>query len=321
MAQLQLYGEIRMRGSRIFAGLVIIALIAIALIYLEDRGVFSNSNVDRLGLLKSNDTMPKPATDTDKPPISADGQTPPATVAPPDTTTPATPAASTTTTNEAVATAQDAANNVPTRPGASKTVYVDSQGNVCRPIQEPVVVHHYHHRRIIRDNWTYQPAMGRISTPCGVIHQTATGQRVVNLQSGMVLNIALNQPLSTMDTTTGQDFTGYLVGPITYCGEVIVPAGATVEGTVMSSRRHTRGQEDDSVLQLRLSAMDANGYRVPLVATSSNRRSPDDVHYKTTNYMNDPNYIETTHTSSHDVMLPAQSVVSFWLQGSTPVYF
>jgi hypothetical protein len=37
--------------------------------------------------------------------------------------------------------------------------------------------------------------------------------------------------------------------------------------------------------------------------------------------MNDPNYIETTHTSNRDVTLPAQSVVSFWLQGSTAVYF
>ena len=55
-----------MRGSRIFAGLVIIALIAIGLIYLEDKGVFSNASVDRIGLLKSNDVEPpKPATDTD----------------------------------------------------------------------------------------------------------------------------------------------------------------------------------------------------------------------------------------------------------------
>jgi hypothetical protein len=315
-----------MRGSRIFAGLVIIALIAIALIYLEDHGYLTNPKVDNIGQFKTDETAPKP--DVPVTTSSADTSTenapgmPAAKEVPPLGTAGATNAAPE---NEGYTTAEQAAANIPTKPAASRTQYVDAQGNACRPIQVPVpvqqhVVHHYR-RRPMPDNWTYRPT-ATYSTPCGMIHETAAGQRVVNLQPGMILNIALNQTLSTgEDSVPGQMFTGYLVGPITYCGEVIVPAGAAVQGSLVGSHRHHLAQEDESVLQLRLSALDANGYRVPLAAYSDNRRGPDDVHYKTTGYMDDPNYVETTHTTNHDITLPAQSVVTFYLQGTTPVYF
>jgi hypothetical protein len=247
-----------------------------------------------------------------------------------NTTATATPMQASGETHEAIRTAQQAAVNVPTKPGAA-VQYVDAQGNACRPVQiethEKHVVARNHSRprsgpRTVPDNWKWQPTgSAHYSTPCGSIPQTASGQRVVNLEAGMVINIALQQEVSTSMSAAGQGFTGYLVGPITYCGQVIVPAGAEVDGTVVSKHRHTPWQQDDAVLQLRLTAMDANGYRIPLAAYSYNRRMPNEPNYKTTNYMNDPNYIETTHTTNHDITLPAQSVVSFWLQSGTAVYF
>ena len=317
-----------MRGSRIFAGLVIILLIAIGLIYLENHGYFRNPRVDNLGLFKSDDTMPNPPSTPAT--TQATGQTPDQQL---DATgMPPLHAAPSETRNEAVASANQAAMDMPSMPAASKTQYVDAQGNVCRPIQVPVpapvqATGKPRHTRRPRqgepmpDDWTYQPAATG-STPCAALHQTANGKRVVNLQSGMILNVALDQELGTnAGTTVGQQFTGYLIGPITYCGEVIVPAGAAVAGTIVKAHRHSLGQEDDSILQLRLTALDANGYRIPLAAYSYNRRQPDESHYKTTAYMDDPNFIETRQTGSRDVTLPAQSVVSFWLQGSAPVYF
>lgn len=220
-----------------------------------------------------------------------------------------------------------------------KVVYVDASGNACKATRVPVRtvnvsaaprVHRVEHPRVETDNsWIYgaQPApvaprpMYVAAPSCSMMQQTASGGRMVTLPAGMTLKVALNQQLSTLDTQAGQEFQGYLVGPITYCGEVIVPAGATVQGTV--ARLHHRGSsaEDEAVLQLKLQALDANGFQVPVLAFSSSRRMADEVPYTTVNYMNDPNYVETARDSTRDVTLPAQSVVSFSLRSGTAVSF
>jgi hypothetical protein len=219
-----------------------------------------------------------------------------------------------------------------------KIVYVDAQGNACQAKRVPVRtvtvsatprVHRVRRRVEIETDtsWIYstQPAPPRpvyvASTACGMLHQLANGQRVVNLPPGMALNVALDRQLSTLDTPAGQEFQGYLVGPITYCGEVIVPAGATVQGTVVRSHHRGSSEEDEAVLQLRLSAIDANGFNVPVSAFSSNRREADEVPYTTVGYMNDPNYLETARDSTRDVTLPAQSVVTFSLRSGAVVSF
>lgn len=371
-----------MRGSSIFAGLVIIALAAIGLIYLEDHGYFSNPHVAPLGMMRSDDNAPRPEPASDQAQGNDQGNAqypsatattsvnpntgesenivsppglPPAVLVKPLHETgnaamnnpqpapaqtinqPGAPANPTVNNGQTYTTAAGApvhvaypaasqvAANPPAQPTASRTRYVDANGNPCRPVQVQVpvsTVHHVHHYiHHVHENWSWAPRVSRASTPCGMIRQTATGQRVVNLVSGMMVNIALDQDVSTTFSTPGEGFSGYLVGPITYCGEVIVPAGAAVQGIVESTHRHARWQADDAVLQLRLTAMDANGYRVPLAANSYNRRTTDEIGYKNVYYMNDPNFVDTTRTTNHDVTLPANSVVSFWLQTPAAVYF
>lgn len=296
-----------MRLSRVFVGLVVIALIALGIIYLEDHGYFNNPRVDGLGLMKSDETTPKPEQAATPAPAPA-----PAPVVTPDMT------------NEAVTNSPADTDETPSRPANAQVQYVDSQGNPCRPVQAgapPAEVHVYHHHRVVHEAvWT--PPMGHYtSTACGMIQTTRTGERVVTLVPGMLINVAMDRDISNSTSRVGDEFTGYLVGPITYCGRVIVPAGATVQGHVVSSQRHMLMRQDDSILELQLAVLDANGFRVPLNALSYNRRMPGDAPYHTVGYMNEPNYLTTTRESGPDVTLARHSVVSFWLQTAAPVYF
>jgi hypothetical protein len=364
-----------MRGSQVFSALVIIALVAMGLIYLEAHGYFHDQRATAMGQLQPDANAPKAEPpEADQASLSAPNSpggmtgnmTPspveasatastspmgalPQTAANQNAAAPAASSTTATTTSPAPASAPvkssaatSAVSNVTTAtPGERtrtiyKVVYVDAQGNACqakripvRTVTVPVTPRVHHVRRRVEDDtgWIYstQPAPPRplyvASTACGMLHQLANGQRVVNLPAGMALNVALNQQLSTADTPAGQEFQGYLVGPITYCGEVIVPAGAPVQGTVARSHHRGSSEEDEAVLQLRLSAIDANGFNVPVSAFSSNRREADEVPYTTVGYMNDPNYLETARDSRHDVTLPAQSVVTFSLRSGVAVAF
>lgn len=400
-----------MRGSQIFAGLVIIALLAMGLVYLEGHGYFRDQRIRAMGALKPDANAPKPEPpEADLASLTAanNGNTgmtgnleankpattstvTPSTVTPSNVTpSPAPPARPTSAaaelakvvyptaqinnpeptvtsttpqngnTQQPVTTAKPASTPAataaaPTPTAAAtpvatqqettrivyKIVYVDAEGNACRPkrvaVKERAVttvarVHHYRPRHLVdNSSWIYgtstpppppPPRRAMVaSTSCGLLQQTPSGGRVVNLPAGMSINVALDRELSTVDSVAGQEFGGYLIGPITYCGEVIVPAGATVEGTVSRARRRAALSDDEAVLQLRLSGMDANGMSVPLAATSSSRRNAGEIPYRTVDYMNNPNYIETTRDSTRDVTLPAQSVVSFSLRATTAVSF
>jgi hypothetical protein len=390
-----------MRGSQVFAALVIIALVAMGLIYLEAHGYFRDQRTAAMGQLKPDANAPKaeppeadqaslsapnapggmagnlapsaapvaaatnpapveaihqPMTATNvvypaagsgnvtiTPQISASQATSSQQSAPAATNAPAPGAIPFTKTSAATPTATAPVVATPARGERTrivyKVVYVDAAGNACqarripvRTVTVPAVprVHRVVHRQVVETttdtSWIYgtQPAAPQpayASTSCNMMQQTAGGGRVVNLPAGMTLNVALNQQISTADAVAGQDFQGYLVGPVTYCGQVVVPAGAPVQGTVARSHHRGSSEQDEAVLQLRLSGLNANGFNVPVLAFSSSRRAADEVPYTTVNYMNDPNYVETARDSTRDVTLPAQSVVSFSLRSGTAVSF
>jgi enamine deaminase RidA (YjgF/YER057c/UK114 family) len=373
-----------MRGSQIFAGLVIIALLAMGLIYLEGHGYFRDERMAAMGALKPDANAPKPEPpEADQASLAAPSNGPQGMTGNPAAPPPPAPAAPTsaaaelakvvypsaqinnpapTMTNSApqatntqqplvnMNTATTAATtSAAVTPGATnprtttrivyKIVYVDAQGNACRAkrvaVSEKIVaraprIHHYPRQLVNNTGWIYgaapQPAPPPrramvASTACGLLHQTPNGERVVNLPAGMAINVALDRDLSTVNSVAGEEFSGYLIGPITYCGEVIVPAGAAVEGAVVNVRRRAPLQDNDAFLRLHLSGLAANGFNVPLSAFSTSRRSLDDMSYRTVDYMNDPNYADTSRFSTRDVTLPAQSVVSFSLRAGTAVNF
>jgi hypothetical protein len=161
---------------------------------------------------------------------------------------------------------------------------------------------------------------GYTAVACPLLRTGPNGLRSVALPSGMLVNIAVDRDLGTAISNVGEEFSGYLVGPVTYCGQVILPAGAPVYGSVVLVQTRPRRSEGDAIFQLSLTGLDANGYHFPLQAGSFNRRMPDDPNYSAVAHMNDPNYIENT-PAGKDIFFPANSVVSFWLQVPATVYF
>jgi hypothetical protein len=313
--------------SRLLAGLAIIALIAFGLLYLDQHGYFKRASTPSdNGYLKVDEPAPV------KPPE-------------PDITLP-NPTGAPAATAEASAPGVPVAAITTNTPTGTKIVYIDAQGNPCSPTAVAAAVKPHPHpastgpsttsapapsqsRRPRRASSSGYPASGYSApeTPttyapssCNLMRTGPNGLRSVALPSGMLMNIAVDRDLGTAISTPGEDFSGYLVGPVTYCGQVILPAGAPVYGSVAVVQTRPRRSEGDAVFQLNLTGLDANGYHFPLQAGSFSRRLPDDPNYSAVAHMNDPNYIENTPVGK-DILFPAQSVVSFWLQSPVTVYF
>jgi hypothetical protein len=299
-----------MRLSRLLAALAIIALIALALFYLDQRGYLKRAVTPDAGYLKVDETPPPAPMDAPYPtpsPVSDASNT--AAIA-----APGVPVAAITTST----------------PSGTKIVYLDAHGNPCSPTAVAAAAKPHAPRpasaprRISPRQYSSASAMpsspGYTAAACNLMRTGPGGMRSVQLPTGMLINIAVDRDLGTAISAPGQEFAGYLVGPVTYCGQVILPAGAPVYGSVVISQVRPPHTQADAILQLRLTGLDGNGYHFPLQAGSFNRRMPDDPNYTAVAHMNDPNWIENSPVGK-DILFPANSVVSFWLQAPATVYF
>lgn len=101
----------------------------------------------------------------------------------------------------------------------------------------------------------------------------------VEVEAGTPIAIRLSQPLSSADASAGQSFGGTVEAPVRVNGEIAIPRGATVTGTVAAadSAGHFKGQ---SRLVLRLSQLRFDGqdyglrtHTLTRVASSRGKRS------------------------------------------------
>jgi hypothetical protein len=184
-------------------------------------------------------------------------------------------------------------------------------------------VHHYRRREPMRMQSAYAPMPYASFHPvCSNWQKGPDGFHQVNLPAGMLINIGLDHTLAAGVDMPGETFGGYLIGPVTYCGMVVIPAGARVQAVVTQSRTRGLFSEADSVLAMQLTSIDANGWRFPVMGTGMSRIMPDDASLQVVAYK-DPNdgAFREVQRRGRNVVLPEQSVVSFWLQAPSPVYF
>lgn len=87
----------------------------------------------------------------------------------------------------------------------------------------------------------------------------------VTIAAGTRFDVRLNQALSSDKSSPGDSFAGVLATPVVVNGQVVVPQGATVGGTVSlaASSGHIKGRSE---LALRLSRLSYNGQTYSLSA-------------------------------------------------------
>jgi hypothetical protein len=98
----------------------------------------------------------------------------------------------------------------------------------------------------------------------------AAPQPVV-VPAGTVLTVRLGETLSSKDSQPGQTFTASVVTPVEVDGKNVIPAGATATGTVVAA--HAAGRfKGASLLQIKLDRISVHG-RSHSIQTSSVARS------------------------------------------------
>jgi hypothetical protein len=118
-------------------------------------------------------------------------------------------------------------------------------------------------------------APGQPSAPAAVSQASApvVSPVDVHIPAGTALAIRINQRISVKDSYAGERFSGELNDPIVQDGgnNVIVPRGTHVDGVIVESHRrgHFKGR---SVLELRLVSMTLNG-QVYALDTHANTRT------------------------------------------------
>ena len=209
----------------------------------------------------------------------------------------------------------------PAQPAWPRGAVADVNGNPCIPIKArpAVVVHHWHHHYA-----TPAPAAPRYAASgqmCPLMRSNPDGTHTVTLPAGMLLNASIDHELSTSLSRPGEGFTAYLVGPVTYCGHVVIPAGSSVQGTVGAAFKRSAFSSGDSTLELRLQSLQANGYNFQLSAGSITQSNSSDMPLRSVTYDNGGNGYSTVERTGRNIDFPAQSVVSFWLQSPATVTF
>lgn len=98
------------------------------------------------------------------------------------------------------------------------------------------------------------------------------------LNEGVVLKTRLDQVLSTETTLKGSAFTAQLLGDAGHSGEILIPAGSIIHGTVTDIHG---GKRITGMASIRLQAQSVtlpDGLTYPLHATVSGIRSEEDQH-------------------------------------------
>ncbi|MGH9482857.1 MAG: hypothetical protein ACRD1L_12285, partial [Terriglobales bacterium] len=90
-----------------------------------------------------------------------------------------------------------------------------------------------------------------------------TAAAPVQIEDGTVLHVRLSQALSSSTASAGQSFTATVSAPIRVNGDIAIPQGASVTGTITAadSAGHFKGQ---SRLVLSLTRLEFNGQAVDL---------------------------------------------------------
>jgi opacity protein-like surface antigen len=78
---------------------------------------------------------------------------------------------------------------------------------------------------------------GAISACCLLSLLSAARLPAETIPSGTLLEIRLQQPLSTYSTTAGTKITAVLISPVNEGGKILVPLGTTVQGSVLRVRK------------------------------------------------------------------------------------
>lgn len=76
--------------------------------------------------------------------------------------------------------------------------------------------------------------------------------------AGTTLTVRLGEALGSKISSSGQSFTGTLASPVAVGGETVIPAGAEVRGTVTDAKALGRFK-GGAVLQIRLHSIKVNG--------------------------------------------------------------
>jgi len=128
------------------------------------------------------------------------------------------------------------ATNTPANPGAAPAANTAMMAMKAEP----------KHERAASGGGAAAPAPAMQATP------------PVEVEDGTVLHVRLSQPLSSSNATAGQSWDGTVSSPIRVNGDVAVPQGASVSGTVVAadSAGHFKGQ---SRLVLKLTQLQYNG--------------------------------------------------------------
>lgn len=112
-----------------------------------------------------------------------------------------------------------------------------------------------------------QPATGSSAQSGSAAPQTPPPPQVVDLPSGTRLRVSLDQDLGSKISRPGDSFGATMADDVTVNGQVVIPKGSRVEGTVIDARPlgHFKG---GALLELRLERVHTQWGSYP-VATSS----------------------------------------------------
>jgi hypothetical protein len=99
--------------------------------------------------------------------------------------------------------------------------------------------------------------------PMGANNYQAPAPQPMRVPAGTLLRVRLNDSINVKSARDGDAFTGTLAEPVSVHGQDVVPAGTPVDGVITAA--HKRGRfKGASVLQLRLTGMDMQGHHYRL---------------------------------------------------------